>query len=88
MRPKMVSASSISTDSRSGFDKEMKMVGQNAVGDDTHSMKRLQLAHQSDKMLLFPFLQNELPIHHTGDAVVVTFPLPTNASLSHGGWMD
>ena len=52
------------------------MVGHNAVGDDSHPIKGLQFPHQGHKMLLFLLFQNELAIHHTGDAVVVAFPFP------------
>ncbi len=63
------------------------MIGHDAVGDDSHPVKGLQFPHQGHKMLPFLLIQNEPTVHHTGDAVVVAFPLPTDTSLSHGGRM-
>jgi hypothetical protein len=61
------------------------MVGHHRIGDDTESEKGLQLAHEDHEMFPLFVSEDELPVHDTGQAVVVAEPFSPDACLSHDG---
>ena len=53
------------------FHEDVKVIAHHAIGDDAHPAEALVEPHELDELLLFLRPEDELPIHDTGDAVVV-----------------
>jgi hypothetical protein len=49
----------------------MEVVAHHAIGDNAHPAEALVEPHELDELLLLLGAKDELPVHDTGDAVVV-----------------
>lgn len=75
-------------DGRRGWNvnQKMEMIGHDDVGEDPDAAKRLALAHDLTKYLLFHIVQAEAPVDYPADDVVTgVHSLDFDPFRSHGG---